>query len=84
MVSVVHGIPGMTVDVYANGDELLSGFEPGTVTEPQSLKAYSYDIQIFEAARVPTASPLWRRRSRSARATPPRSPPISAPTARLS
>ncbi|MFB6552510.1 hypothetical protein ACFCWX_21545, partial [Streptomyces sp. NPDC056405] len=34
MVSVFHGIPGMTVDVYANGDELLSDFKPGTVTDP--------------------------------------------------
>ncbi|QCD58018.1 DUF4397 domain-containing protein [Streptomyces hawaiiensis] len=53
MVSVFHGIPGMTVDVYANGDELIGGFEPGTVTDPLSLDAGTYDIQIFEAGQGP-------------------------------
>ncbi|MBL3669157.1 DUF4397 domain-containing protein [Streptomyces sp. M2CJ-2] len=53
MVSVFHGIPGMTVDVYANGDELLGDFKPGTVTGPQALDAGTYDIQIFEAGRGP-------------------------------
>ncbi|MCP8710700.1 DUF4397 domain-containing protein [Streptomyces sp. AC04842] len=61
MVSVVHGIPGMTVDVYANGDELLAGFEPGTVTEPQSLTAGSYDIQIFEAGQGPDGKPALEK-----------------------
>ncbi|MER7712661.1 DUF4397 domain-containing protein, partial [Streptomyces werraensis] len=62
MVSVVHGIPGMTVDVYANGDELLSGFEPGTVTEPQSLQAGTYDIQIFEAGQGPGGDPALEKK----------------------
>ncbi|MDN3285574.1 DUF4397 domain-containing protein [Streptomyces thermocarboxydus] len=61
MVSVVHGIPGMTADVYANGDELLAGFEPGTVTEPQSLTAGSYDIQIFEAGQGPDGKPALEK-----------------------
>ncbi|MEU3251223.1 DUF4397 domain-containing protein [Streptomyces sp. NPDC006997] len=57
MVSVFHGIPGMTVDVYANGEELLSDFEPGTVTDPQSLDAGTYDIQVFEAGQDPEGTP---------------------------
>ncbi|MEU4144888.1 DUF4397 domain-containing protein [Streptomyces parvulus] len=57
MVSVFHGVPGLTVDVYANGDELLSDFKPGTVTDPQSLKAGTYDIQIFEAGQGPDGTP---------------------------
>ncbi|MFF5156840.1 DUF4397 domain-containing protein [Streptomyces sp. NPDC000348] len=61
MVSVFHGIPGMTVDVYANGDELLSDFKPGTVTEPQSLDAGTYDIQIFEAGRGPDGTPALEK-----------------------
>ncbi|AOT62181.1 MULTISPECIES: DUF4397 domain-containing protein [Streptomyces] len=52
-VSVFHGVPGLTVDVYANGDELLSDFKPGTVTEPKSLAAGTYDIQIFAAGEGP-------------------------------
>ncbi|MFC9825842.1 DUF4397 domain-containing protein [Streptomyces albogriseolus] len=61
-VSVVHGIPDMTVDVYANGDELLSDFEPGTVTDPQSLKAGTYDIQIFEAGQGPGGTPALEKK----------------------
>ncbi|MFD8256856.1 DUF4397 domain-containing protein [Streptomyces werraensis] len=61
MVSVVHGIPDMTVDVYANGDKLLSGFEPGTVTEPQSLEAGTYDIQIFQAGQSPDGNPALEK-----------------------
>ncbi|MET9157862.1 DUF4397 domain-containing protein [Streptomyces parvulus] len=57
MVSVFHGVPGLTVDVYANGDELLSDFKPGTVTDPQSLKAGTYDIQVFEAGQGPDGTP---------------------------
>lgn len=57
MVSVFHGVPGLTVDVYANGDELLSDFKPGTVTEPQSLDAGTYEIQVFEAGKGPDGTP---------------------------
>ncbi|WP_149550865.1 DUF4397 domain-containing protein [Streptomyces marokkonensis] len=57
MVSVFHGVPGLTVDVYANGDELLSDFEPGTVTDPQSLDAGTYEIQVFEAGQGPDGTP---------------------------
>ncbi|GAA3503822.1 DUF4397 domain-containing protein [Streptomyces prasinosporus] len=61
MVSVFHGIPGMTVDVYANGDELLGDFEPGTVTDPQALDAGTYDIQVFEAGRGPDGAPALEK-----------------------
>ncbi|MGW4106905.1 DUF4397 domain-containing protein, partial [Streptomyces sp. NPDC004976] len=60
-VSVFHGIPGMTVDVYANGDELIGDFEPGTVTEPQPLAAGTYDIQIFEAGQGPDGTPALEK-----------------------
>ncbi|MFD7770902.1 DUF4397 domain-containing protein [Streptomyces sp. NPDC059787] len=61
MVSVFHGIPGMTVDVYANGDELVSDFKPGTVTDPQSLDAGTYDIQIFESGQGPDGTPALEK-----------------------
>src|SRR5687768_11250920 len=34
-VSILHGVPDATVDVYANGKALLENFEPGTLTDPQ-------------------------------------------------
>jgi hypothetical protein len=46
-VSVLHSVPGVTVDVYANGDELIPDFEPGTLTDPQRLPAGTYDLQGF-------------------------------------
>jgi hypothetical protein len=46
-VSVLHAVPGLTVDVYANGEELIPDFEPGTLTDPLSLPAGTYDLQVF-------------------------------------
>ena len=46
-VSVLHAVPGLTVDVYANGEELIPDFEPGTLTDPQSLPAGTYDLAVF-------------------------------------
>ena len=48
-VSVLHGVPGATVDVYANGEELLTDFEPGTLTDPTQLPAGTYDLKVTEA-----------------------------------
>ncbi len=56
-VTVVHGVPGLTVDVYANGEELLADFEPGTVTDPVSLPAGSYDLAVFAAGEGPDGTP---------------------------
>ena len=52
-VTVVHGVPGVTVDVWVNGDPTLEGFEPGTVTDPLELPAGSYDIEIYPAGADP-------------------------------
>jgi hypothetical protein len=46
-VSVLHGVPGLTVDVYANGEELIPDFEPGTLTDPLTLPAGSYDLAVY-------------------------------------
>ncbi|MCF6525828.1 DUF4397 domain-containing protein [Streptomyces sp. JJ36] len=57
-VSVFHGIPGTPVDVYANGEELLPDFQPGTLTDPLSLPAGSYDIEIFKAGAPTSGEPV--------------------------
>jgi hypothetical protein len=49
MVSVLHAVPGATVDVYANGKPLLTDFTPGTLTDPVSLAAGSYDLKVVKA-----------------------------------
>jgi Domain of unknown function (DUF4397) len=52
-VSVLHGVPDATVDVYANGKALLEDFEPGTLTDPQMLPAGSYDLKVVKAGDGP-------------------------------
>lgn len=56
-VSVVHGVPGLTVDVYVNDDLTLEGFEPGTITDPLSLPAGDYTIDVREAGADPSSDP---------------------------
>ena len=55
-VSVLHGVPGLTVDVYANGEELIPDFEPGTLTDPLSLPAGTYDLQVFADGDAPDSA----------------------------
>ncbi|GLP67207.1 lipoprotein [Streptomyces sp. TUS-ST3] len=56
-VSVLHGIPGLTVDVYAGDKELIPDFEPGTLTDSMKLDAGSYDIKIFKDGEGPAGTP---------------------------
>jgi len=53
-VTIVHGVPDLTVDVYANGDLLLPGFAPGTVTKPMRLPEGDYDIVIVAEGGDPS------------------------------
>jgi hypothetical protein len=48
-VSVLHAVPGVTVDVYANGDALLTDFKPGTLTDPVMLPGGEYDLKVTAA-----------------------------------
>lgn len=47
LVTVVHGIPGLTVDVWVNGAKQIPGFAPGTVTEPLELPEGDYDLAVL-------------------------------------
>jgi hypothetical protein len=54
MVTVIHGIPNTTVDVYvddaaAAGAPALPNFQPGTVTEPIALAPGAHQVTIFAA-----------------------------------
>jgi hypothetical protein len=48
-VSILHAVPGATVDVYAGGKELLKNFKPGTLTDPLKLPAGTYDLKVVAA-----------------------------------
>lgn len=45
-VSVLHGVPGLTVDVFVDGEEFIPDFAPGTLTHPVMLPAGTYDVEI--------------------------------------
>lgn len=55
-VSVVHGIPAATVDVYVNGGLLLPNFQFGTVTPVLSVPAGTYEVKVFAAGADPSTS----------------------------
>jgi hypothetical protein len=52
-VTVVHAVPDAVVDVYANGEPLLTDFEPGTVTDPVALPEGEYDLKVVAAGDGP-------------------------------
>jgi hypothetical protein len=54
-VTVIHGVPGLTVDVYVNGDLTLEDFAPETITDPLALPAGTYEIEIYAADADPEA-----------------------------
>ena len=45
-LSVLHGIPGVTVDVWVNGKLTLNDFTPGTLAGPLSLAPATYSVAI--------------------------------------
>ena len=57
-VYVVHGIPGLPVDVYVNGALTLDDFQPETVAGPLDLPAGSYDVAITAADAADASAPL--------------------------
>jgi hypothetical protein len=48
-LSVLHGVPGLTVDVYVNGERTIDNFKPGTLAGPLDLAAGSYEVAITAA-----------------------------------
>ena len=48
-LSVLHEVPGLTVDVYVNGERTIDNFKPGTLAGPLNLDAGSYEVAITAA-----------------------------------
>jgi hypothetical protein len=55
-VSILHAVPDTPVDVYANGEELLPDFQPGTLTDPLELPAGTYDLAVYPAGSDPATT----------------------------
>ncbi len=45
-LSVLHGVPDLTVDVYVNGERTLDDFKPGSLAGPLKLDAGTYSVAI--------------------------------------
>ncbi len=56
-LTVVHGIPEATVDVYVNGAKTLPDFTPGSITDPLPLPAGDYTVDIYAAGSGPADVP---------------------------
>ncbi len=56
IVTVVHGVPGLTVDVYLNGNLAIAGFAPDTITDQFLMAAGTYNIAIYAAGSDPLAT----------------------------
>jgi len=57
-LSVLHGVPGLTVDVWVNGERTLDDFAPSTLAGPLALPAGSYDIAVTAADAADASSPV--------------------------
>lgn len=56
-VTVVHAVPGLTVDVYLNDGLALPGFAPGTMTDPIELPAGDYVVDLRVAGAASSSAP---------------------------
>ena len=58
LLSVLHGVPGLTVDVWVNGNLTLDNFTPGTLAGPLELPAGDYQIAVTASDATSAANPV--------------------------
>ncbi|WEO78048.1 DUF4397 domain-containing protein [Cryobacterium sp. SO2] len=56
-LSVLHGVPGLTVDVYVNGDLTLDDFAPGDLAGPLELPPGTYTVAITASDAADASAP---------------------------
>ncbi|MGD8196038.1 DUF4397 domain-containing protein [Herbiconiux sp. P18] len=57
-LSVLHAVPGVTVDVYVNNALTLDDFTPGTLAGPLPLPAGTYSVAITASDAADASAPL--------------------------
>ena len=57
-LSVLHGVPGLTVDVWVDGERRLDDFAPGTLAGPLALPAGDYELAITAADAADASAPV--------------------------
>lgn len=56
-LSVLHGVPGLTVDVWVNGERTLDDFEPGDLAGPLELAPGTYTVAITASDAADGSAP---------------------------
>ncbi|TFC81775.1 DUF4397 domain-containing protein [Cryobacterium cheniae] len=56
-LSVLHGVPGLTVDVYVNDKLTLDDFKPGDIAGPLDLPAGTYTVAITASDAADASAP---------------------------
>ncbi|PRY65469.1 uncharacterized protein DUF4397 [Glaciihabitans tibetensis] len=56
-LSVFHGVPGLTVDVYVNNALTLDNFAPGSLAGPLELAPGTYSVAITAADAADASAP---------------------------
>lgn len=57
-LSVLHAVPGTTVDVYVNGALTLDDFTPGSMAGPLALPPGSYELAVTAADASDASAPI--------------------------
>lgn len=57
-LSVLHGVPDLTVDVYVNGELTLDDFKPGDLAGPLELAPGTYSVAITAADAADDSAPV--------------------------
>ncbi|TFC41949.1 DUF4397 domain-containing protein [Cryobacterium sp. TMT1-21] len=57
-LSVLHGVPGLTVDVYVNDKLTLDDFKPGDLAGPLDLAAGTYKVAITASDATDASAPV--------------------------
>lgn len=58
MLSVLHGVPDLTVDVYVNGELTLDDFAPGDLAGPLEVPAGEHEIAVTAADAADASEPV--------------------------
>jgi hypothetical protein len=58
MLSVLHGVPDLTVDVYVDGERTLDDFAPGELAGPLELPGGDYEIAVTASDAEDDSEPV--------------------------
>ncbi|TFC18164.1 DUF4397 domain-containing protein [Cryobacterium algoritolerans] len=58
VLTVFHGVPGLTVDVYVDGKLTLDNFAPGSFSDPLTLDAGTYSVAVTAADATDDSDPV--------------------------